>query len=89
VDIAVAWGPLAGYFASRENVPLAVVPVTAPADLRYLPFSFDIAMAVRARDVERRDQLDAVIERAQPEIDRILDAYGIPRARPTPASPRS
>src|SRR5207237_10170955 len=28
VDVAVAWGPLAGYFARRERVPLAVVPVS-------------------------------------------------------------
>jgi mxaJ protein len=80
VDVAVVWGPLAGYFAKRSAVPLDVVPVHPQLDLPYLPFVFDIAMGVRRRDSTFRKQLDAIIERRQPSIDSILAAYGVPRA---------
>jgi mxaJ protein len=86
VDVAIAWGPLAGYFAQREAVPLDITPVSPQIDLPFLPFVFDISMGVRRGNDALRDQLNAVIERRRVEIDRILDQYGIPRAgTPTPA----
>jgi len=84
VDVAVVWGPLAGYFARRSSVPLRVVPVSPEVDVPYLPFVFDIAMGVRRGETALRDTLDAVIVRRQHDIDRILADYGIPRAD-TPA----
>jgi mxaJ protein len=79
VDAAVVWGPLAGYFARRSRVPLVLTPVEPQIDLPYLPFVFDIAMGVRRGDDALRDQVDAVLEREAPAIDRILDRYGVPR----------
>jgi len=84
VDVAVVWGPLAGYFARRSTVPLRVVPVSHEVDVPYLPFVFDIAMGVRRGETALRDSLDAVIARHQRDIDRILADYGVPRAD-TPA----
>ena len=84
IDVAVVWGPLAGYFARRSPVPLRVVPVSPEVDVPYLPFVFDIAMGVRHGDTPLRDTLDAVIVRRQHDIDRILADYGVPRAD-TPA----
>jgi mxaJ protein len=79
VDIAVVWGPLAGYFAARSPVALDVVPVRPQVDLPYLPFVFDIAMGVRRGDSTFRAQLDGIIERRRPAIDSILAAYRVPR----------
>ena len=78
VDIAVVWGPLAGYLAQRSPVPLDLVPVSPQLDLPYLPFVFDVAMGVRRRDTTFRNQLDSIIQRRQPAIDSILTAYGVP-----------
>ena len=78
VDIAVVWGPLAGYLARLSPVPLDLVPVSPRLDLPYLPFVFDIAMGVRRRDTTFRNQLDSIIRRRQPSIDSILTAYGVP-----------
>ncbi|HEY2026395.1 MAG TPA: substrate-binding domain-containing protein [Gemmatimonadaceae bacterium] len=80
VDVAIAWGPLAGYFAKRSRVPLRVAPVSPEVDVPYLPFVFDIAMGVRHGESAFRDSLDAVLLRRRREIDRILAAYGVPRA---------
>lgn len=79
VDVAVAWGPLAGYFAQRVSVPLDVRPVSPQIDLPFLPFVFDISMGVRRGNDSLREQLNAIIERRRPEIDRILADYGVPR----------
>ena len=79
VDVAVAWGPMAGYFAARSRVPLDVVPVSPRIDLPFLPFVFDIAMGVRHGDSTFRHQLDDFIERRRGSIDSLLAAYAIPR----------
>ena len=84
VDVAVVWGPLAGYFAKRSPVPLRVVPVSPEIDLPYLPFVFDMAMGVQRGDTLLRNRLDDVIRRRRREIDRLLADYGVPRAD-TPA----
>jgi quinoprotein dehydrogenase-associated probable ABC transporter substrate-binding protein len=78
VDIAVAWGPLAGYYASREPVALDVVPVSPQLDPPALPFTFSIAMGVRRADRALRDTLNAILTRRSASIDSLLTAYGVP-----------
>jgi len=79
VDAAVVWGPLAGYFATREPVPIDIRPVTPEIDPPFLPFVFDISMAVRHGDAERLQVLDDFIVRRRGDIDRLLADYGVPR----------
>jgi mxaJ protein len=79
VDVSAVWGPTAGYFIRRSRVPLAVTPVSPQIDLPFLPFVFDIAMAVRRTDTELRDKLDEILVRREKEIDAILRRYGVPR----------
>jgi mxaJ protein len=81
IDVAVAWGPLAGYFARQSATPLRVTPVSPQIDVPYLPFVFDIAMGVRHGESAWRDTLDGVIGRHQKEIDSILTSYGVPLVR--------
>ncbi|MDB4879574.1 MAG: quinoprotein dehydrogenase-associated transporter substrate-binding protein [Gemmatimonadetes bacterium] len=78
VDVAIVWGPLAGYFAKHATRPLRVVPVSPEIDLPYLPFVFDMAMGVRRGDTTFRNTLDSVIVRRRGEIDAILREYGVP-----------
>jgi mxaJ protein len=80
VDVAVVWGPLAGYFAKRSKVPLDIVPVSPKLDLPYLPFVFDIAMGVRRGDSTFKASVEDILARRKPTIDSILAAYGVPRA---------
>jgi ABC-type amino acid transport substrate-binding protein len=78
VDVAVAWGPLAGYFARREAVPIDVTPVAPEADSRFVRFVFDISMGVRREDAALAQALDDVIARRRDEIRRVLIEYGVP-----------
>jgi quinoprotein dehydrogenase-associated probable ABC transporter substrate-binding protein len=79
VDIAVVWGPLAGYFARRSAAALALAPVSPAIDPPALPFVYDISMGVRRGDQALRARLDEVLARRRRDIDAILDAYGVPR----------
>jgi mxaJ protein len=79
VDVAVVWGPLAGYFARKQKVPLAVVPVSPEIDLPFLPFVYDISLGVRRGDDAFRDELEEIIARRRADIEGILDDYGVPR----------
>ena len=79
VDVAVVWGPLAGYFAPRQPEPLVLEPVSPQIDLPFLPFVFDISMAVRHGDEELKEELNGILERRRAEIDALLDRYGVPR----------
>ena len=80
VDLAVVWGPLAGYFVKRQRVPLEVVPVSPQIDPPFLPFVFDISMGVRRGDDALRDEIERFLDRRRTEIDRILEDYGVPRS---------
>ena len=86
VDVAVVWGPLAGYFAPRQKAALAVVPVSPQVDVPFLPFVYDIAMGVRRGDNAFREEIEEVLERRRGEIERILDEYGVPRVGPNEAA---
>jgi mxaJ protein len=87
VDVAVVWGPLAGYFARSGKVPLRLTPVSPEADPPGVRFAFAISVGVRKGDTLLRDELNAVLARRRPEIERILDEYGVPRAPSSAARP--
>jgi mxaJ protein len=78
IDVAVVWGPLAGYFASRSAVPLRVEPVTPTVDGAQT-MTFGIAMGVRRDNVALREQLDSLIDRDTPTITALLNDYHIPQ----------
>jgi quinoprotein dehydrogenase-associated probable ABC transporter substrate-binding protein len=80
VDLAVAWGPMAGYFARRSAVPLRISVIDADPRDPSLPMTFDIAIGVRTADQELTQQLNAELERRRPEIRQLLQSYGIPQA---------
>lgn len=79
IDVAAAWGPLAGYFAGISKVPLRVVPITDTLPFLPLSFTYSISMGVRKYDASLQEQLNEVIIRNRDQIRRLLDSYGIPQ----------
>jgi mxaJ protein len=79
IDVAAVWGPIAGHYLRHSRVPLVATPVAPQIDLPYLPFVFDISMAVRRGDDALRDHLDKILQRRAADISAILAAYGVPR----------
>jgi mxaJ protein len=85
IDVALVWGPLAGYFVHRSRVPLRLEAVTPQNEPRW-PMAFDIAMGVRLKNPELRDRVNDVLAREQPAIDAILRAYHVPLESPAGTS---
>ncbi len=86
VDVAIAWGPLAGYFAQHSTVPLQITPICAASVKTSLPVSFDISIGVRHDEGELREQLNQEITRRKNEIHELLLSYGVPLVNKTSTS---
>jgi mxaJ protein len=78
VDVAVAWGPMAGYFAARAKPVLAVSPLAAPFDGPGWPMRFDIAMGVNKGNNALAEEIDTVLTQEAGPIRKILESYGVP-----------
>jgi mxaJ protein len=78
VDVAVVWGPLAGYFAAQQSTPLTITPVQPWRDAGGLPMAFDISMGVRRDDYALLQRLNDSLERNHAAIAAILAAYHVP-----------
>ena len=79
IDLAIVWGPLAGYFARQTRFNLTVTPVEPEVDPPGLPFTFSISMGVRKADLALRNQLERILSDRRSEIRAILDEYGVPQ----------
>ena len=76
IDVAIVWGPIAGYFAQRVKTPeLVVVPMKSEPGVR---FDYEMAMGVRYGEREWKQQVEELIESRRPEIQAILKEYGVP-----------
>ena len=82
VDVAIVWGPVAGYLAKRSATDLRIVPVSPPV-VGNIPLVFDMSMAVRREDHALLNQLNSFLERNRIQIADILKQYGMPTV-PTP-----
>jgi mxaJ protein len=79
VDVAIVWGPQAGYFAAQQKVKLALDPVPPNGLEGDPPMRFDIAMGVRKGDKELADEVSRALAVRRADIDTILAAYHVPR----------
>lgn len=77
IDVAIAWGPLAGFFARRSPVPLQLTPVSPSQEPPY-DFVFDMSMGVARSNKPLLDELNKIIASDKPAIDRILRDFGVP-----------
>ena len=86
VDVAVAWGPMAGYFAKTalgngQRPALTLVPL---ADSGSIPMTFEFSMGVRKGNQALKARLEEAIDHRRGEIAKILDDYGVPLLPPKP-----
>jgi quinoprotein dehydrogenase-associated probable ABC transporter substrate-binding protein len=81
-DVAIVWGPFAGYFGRRSPVPLAIAPVPPEPDSvgSRVPFVFRIAAGVRRSDTALQARVDRVLGARRSDIREILGRYGVPLA---------
>jgi quinoprotein dehydrogenase-associated probable ABC transporter substrate-binding protein len=76
IDVAILWGPIAGYYAKQSPVPVNLVPLiketTGPRMV------YRIGMGVRRTDQDWKRMLNRFLAENQAEIQRLLLAYGVP-----------
>ena len=78
IDVAIVWGPLAGYFAAKSAVPLRLEPVTPWLDDMQWPMQFDISVGVQKDNQKLLKDIDRVLVRRASDIRQLLDNYHVP-----------
>jgi quinoprotein dehydrogenase-associated probable ABC transporter substrate-binding protein len=76
IDVALLWGPIAGYYATKAKTPTAVVPLVK--EQGGPPMVYRIVMGVRHSDQNWKRALNKLISENQDEIQAILRSYGVP-----------
>jgi mxaJ protein len=83
IDVAIVWGPMAGYFAKRVQAPkLSIVPMHSEPGVK---FDFQMAMGVRYGEREWKQQIEQLIDARQAEIQAILKDFNVPLIDDAPA----
>jgi len=77
IDVALVWGPIAGWFAKKSGVPMSLTALP-DSDSADLPFAYSVAIGTRRSDRELRTLIDEILVRKKPEIDKILMEYNVP-----------
>jgi quinoprotein dehydrogenase-associated probable ABC transporter substrate-binding protein len=76
LDVAAAWGPMAGYYKAVAHAPLIIQPVNLMEDK--VPMEFDMALAVPRGRPDVKEAIEAAIEQHKAEIHQILVDFGVP-----------
>jgi len=76
IDVAILWGPMAGYYARESGADLTIVPLVKEKTGSRM--TYRITMGVRPSDQEWKRTLNQVIRENQEEINKILLEYNVP-----------
>lgn len=86
IDMVILWGPMAGYVQSQNpKDSFIAIPMQSTPGMK---FDFSFAMGVRHRDNERKQQLNALIDKNFNEIQQIIAGYQIPLLPIPQAAPK-
>ncbi len=77
LDVAVLWGPLAGYLNKRHGSRLKVVPLSADESDKHRMI-YQITMGVRRGEIRWKRELNKLIRKNQEKIDELLREYNVP-----------
>jgi mxaJ protein len=78
VGFSVVWGPVAGYYAAKQHIPMNLSVVQPSVDESGIPFSFAITIAVHRNDGALAQELNNAIRLNQSKIRSILEVYNVP-----------
>jgi quinoprotein dehydrogenase-associated probable ABC transporter substrate-binding protein len=76
IDVALLWGPIAGYYALKAKTATTVAPLLKEHDGPRMVYR--IVMGVRHSDQDWKRNLNKLISENQGEINAILRSYGVP-----------
>lgn len=76
LDVAAAWGPMAGYYKAVEHAPLVILPVNRMDD--NVPLEFDMSLAVPRGRPDLKAAIEQALDQHRDEIRQILVDFGVP-----------
>jgi len=76
LDIAAAWGPMAGYYKTVEHAPLIIKPVNLMED--EVPMEFNMTLAVPRGRPDIKAAVEGALAQHKDEIHQILADFGVP-----------
>ncbi len=83
IQVAILWGPIAGFYAKqamvKSGVDIVINPVpeyelTNPKGKQY----WNLSIGVRKKDKERMAMIQGALDRNQDKIFKIMDDFGVP-----------
>ncbi len=77
IDVALVWGPLAGFYARHSATPLRLEPIL-PDARDTAPMRFGIAIGVRRDEPQLLQRINDALRDDSSQIRHLLDAYGVP-----------
>jgi len=80
IDVAIVWGPIAGYYVKQSSVPLVMNPIPEYEDKNVKgKENWNISIGVRNKDKARVEELNKALANRKADIEKILEEYGVPR----------
>jgi quinoprotein dehydrogenase-associated probable ABC transporter substrate-binding protein len=76
LDVAAAWGPMAGYYKAVEHAPLVITPVNLMENA--VPMEFDMTLAVPRGRPDIKGAIENALEQRKDQIHQILVEFGVP-----------
>lgn len=76
LDVAGAWGPMAGWLKTMKGAQITIQPVNLMDNV--VPMEFSLGMAVPESAVLLKFALDDALKAHHAEIEKILRDYGVP-----------
>ena len=76
LDVAAAWGPMAGYYKTALHAPLVIKAVNLMEN--QVPLEFDMTVAVPRGRQDIKSAVQAALAEHKEEIRQILEDYGVP-----------
>jgi quinoprotein dehydrogenase-associated probable ABC transporter substrate-binding protein len=76
LDVAAAWGPMAGYYKTMLHAPLTVLPANLMED--QVPMEFDMTLAVPRGRPDIKAAVEAALAQHKGDIQQILTDFGVP-----------
>ena len=80
IDVAIVWGPTAGYFSQKykNDVELVLLPLLDDPEKPEMRFTYSFSMAVRHGEKTWKEKINNLIKENKSEIEQILLDYNVP-----------
>jgi quinoprotein dehydrogenase-associated probable ABC transporter substrate-binding protein len=76
LDVAAAWGPMAGYYQAVAHAPLTILPINMLEDR--VPLEFDMTLAVPRGRPDIKAAIETAVSEHKSDIKAVLTEFGVP-----------